>query len=105
LADRREDDDYPVGDPHRFPDGRPKSSPDDTSLLGLAAVWSEIEAPMPPKRSPGRGGSHQRRGARRARRARRGRRTQPLGLPVVIGLVVAFAVALGVIAVLVALLS
>jgi ferric-dicitrate binding protein FerR (iron transport regulator) len=27
-----------------------QESPDDTSLLGLAAVWSELEAPMPPKR-------------------------------------------------------
>jgi hypothetical protein len=25
-------------------------SPDDTSLLGLAAVWAELDAPMPPKR-------------------------------------------------------
>jgi hypothetical protein len=30
----------------------PRDSPDDTSLLGLAAVWSELEAPMPPKRQP-----------------------------------------------------
>jgi ferric-dicitrate binding protein FerR (iron transport regulator) len=41
----------------------PDSSPDDTSLLGLAAVWSELDAPMPPKRQP----SH-RPGSRRARR-------------------------------------
>jgi hypothetical protein len=25
-------------------------SPDDTSLLGLAAVWAELDAPMPAKR-------------------------------------------------------
>ena len=25
-------------------------STDDTSLLGLAAVWAELDAPMPPKR-------------------------------------------------------
>ncbi len=35
-------------------------SPDDTSLLGLAAVWAELDAPMPPKRRathrPGRRG-------------------------------------------------
>jgi hypothetical protein len=30
----------------------PRDSPEDTSLLGLAAVWSELEAPMPPKRQP-----------------------------------------------------
>jgi ferric-dicitrate binding protein FerR (iron transport regulator) len=29
-----------------------RDSPEDTSLLGLAAVWSELEAPMPPKRRP-----------------------------------------------------
>jgi ferric-dicitrate binding protein FerR (iron transport regulator) len=29
-----------------------RDSPEDTSLLGLAAVWSELEAPMPPKRQP-----------------------------------------------------
>jgi hypothetical protein len=25
-------------------------SPDDTSLLGLPAIWAELDAPMPPKR-------------------------------------------------------
>ncbi|MGH8776042.1 MAG: hypothetical protein ACRDWI_13040 [Jiangellaceae bacterium] len=40
-----------------------RESPDDTSLLGLAAVWAELDAPMPPKRQP----SHRlgRRGERR----------------------------------------
>ncbi|HSI93455.1 MAG TPA: hypothetical protein VK925_08130, partial [Jiangellaceae bacterium] len=68
MTDRHEGE--PGSDPLRFPDGRPKSSPDDTSLLGLAAVWSEIDEPMPPKRSAGKGGIHQRGRSRRARRAR-----------------------------------
>lgn len=37
--------------------------PDGTSLLGLAAVWSELDAPMPPKRPASH--RHGRRGARR----------------------------------------
>lgn len=93
MSDRHEPDE--VSDPHRFPDGRPKSSPDDTSLLGLAAVWSEIDAPMPPKRSSGRRGSHQRGRSRRARRARRGRRPPTL---LVIGIGLAIMLTLGVIA-------
>ena len=27
-----------------------EATPDDTSLLGLAAIWAELDAPMPPKR-------------------------------------------------------
>jgi hypothetical protein len=41
-------------------------SPDDTSLLGLAAIWTEIDAPMPPKRRA----NH-----------REGRRGQPPAIP------------------------
>lgn len=86
-------DSAPVSDPHRFPDGRPKSSPDDTSLLGLAAVWSEIDAPLPPKRSTGGRRAHGRAGRRSHRR-----RSQPVGKPVLIGLMGSIALAVGVIA-------
>ena len=36
-------------------------SPDDTSLLGLAAVWAELDAPMPPKRRASHRDGHRRR--------------------------------------------
>lgn len=77
------------GDPHFFPDGRPKASPDDTSLLGLSAVWSKMDEPLPPKGTAaagGRhagGGSHGRRAARR--RARRAERTIPRGVVIGVG--------------------
>lgn len=100
MTDRHEDDS--VSDPLRFPDGRPKSSPDDTSLLGLAAVWSEIDEPMPPKRSADKGGTHQR---GRSHRARRARPAQSPGVRVILGLAAAVALALAVIVVLVAQLS
>ncbi len=100
MTDRHEP--APVSDPFRFPDGRPKSSPDDTSLLGLAAVWSEIDEPLPPKGSTRR---HAGRGRRGGRRGRRARRYQPVARPVVIGLVGAVALTLGVIAILVALVT
>lgn len=78
--------------------GPSKSSPDDTSLLGLKAVWSELDAPMPPKRSRG---SRHARGARR----RRARRAPGVGAPVLLILTLAVALAVGVIAVLLGLLS
>ena len=62
----------------------PEASPDDTSLLGLAAVWSELDAPMPPKRAA----SHRHAG----RRARRAPRSVPTGL--VVGLAGAVLLAL-----------
>lgn len=76
------------GDPHYFPDGRPKVSPDDTSMLGLSAVWSEMDEPLPPRgfEAGGRhsgGGSHGRRAARR--RARRAARTVPRGVMIGVG--------------------
>lgn len=92
----------PASDPLRFPDGRPKSSPDETSLLGLAAVWSEIDEPLPPKGASRRRGGHGRRSGRRARRARR---AQAVSRPVVFGLLGAVVLTLGVIGLLVALLT
>lgn len=77
------------GDPNFFPDGRPKTSPDDTSLLGLSAVWSKMDEPLPPRGATGAGGrhagggSHGRRAARR--RARRAERTIPRGVVVGVG--------------------
>ena len=62
----------------------PEASPDDTSLLGLAAVWSELDAPMPPKRPP----AHRHAG----RRARRPQRTAPTAL--IVGLAGAVLLAL-----------
>lgn len=100
MTDRHEGE--PESDPLRFPDGRPKSSPDDTSLLGLAAVWSEIDEPMPPKRSAGKGGIHQR---GRSRRARRARSAQSPGVRVMVGLAAAVVLALVVIVFLVIQLS
>lgn len=90
MTDR--DDSAAASDPHRFPDGRPKSSPDDTSLLGLAAVWSELETPLPPKRTNGK----RRANARAGRRSHR-RRAQSVGKPVLIGLLSSIVLALGVI--------
>jgi hypothetical protein len=95
-------------DPLRFPDGRPKSSPDDTSMLGLAAVWSELDEPLPAKGAGGRrasggrhtsGGRHGSVGRRASRRlARKQARTIPR--PVLIVLGAALALALGITAVL-----
>jgi ferric-dicitrate binding protein FerR (iron transport regulator) len=62
----------------------PEASPDDTSLLGLAAVWSELDAPMPPKRAA----SHRHAG----RRARRAPRSVPTAL--IVGLAGAVLLAL-----------
>ncbi|HZY28937.1 MAG: hypothetical protein ACRDVO_16765 [Jiangellaceae bacterium] len=62
----------------------PEASPDDTSLLGLAAVWSELNAPMPPKRRP----AHRHAG----RRARRPQRSAPTAL--IVGLAGAVLLAL-----------
>ena len=76
-----------VGDPGHFPDGRPKSSPDDTSLLGLRAVWSELDEPLPPK-----AGRH---GSRRSRR--RVRTSWRVPLPLVIGISVAVGLTLGIV--------
>ncbi|HET6686250.1 MAG TPA: hypothetical protein VFH02_06965 [Jiangellaceae bacterium] len=67
----------------------PEASPDDTSLLGLAAVWSELNAPMPPKRRP----AHRHAG----RRARRPQRSAPTAL--IVGLAGAVLLALLVIVV------
>jgi hypothetical protein len=103
VTDRHEG--APESDPLRFPDGRPKSSPDDTSLLGLAAVWSEIDEPMPPKRSAGKGGTHQRGRSRQTRRARRARPAQSPGVRVMLGLAAAVVLALAVIVFLVIQLS
>ncbi|MBD0292932.1 MAG: hypothetical protein ICV70_05090 [Jiangellaceae bacterium] len=71
---------------------RRKLSPDDTSLLGLAAVWAELDAPMPPK-------------GRRARRAeqRGSARTLSVSVPVIIGLGTAVLLALVMMLLLVAL--
>lgn len=76
------------GNPHYYPDGRPKASPDDTSMLGLSAVWSEMDEPMPAKGTEvaGRhagGGNQGRRAARR--RARRAERTIPRGVMIGVG--------------------
>lgn len=35
---------YDESTPYRHADGRPKMSPDETSLFGLNAVWSEVES-------------------------------------------------------------
>lgn len=86
-------DSAPLRDPHYFPDGRVKSSPDDTSLLGLDAVWSELDAPLPPKRAKGGRRAHGRAGRRTHRR-----RAQSVGKPVLIGLLVSVALAFGIIA-------
>lgn len=105
MTDRNEG--APASDPGRFPDGRPKSSPDDTSLLGLAAVWSEIDEPLPPK-SSGHGASRHReaaRGSHAGRRARRAARRRRVAAPVVLGLVGAVVLTLAVIAFLVVQLS
>ncbi|HEX6197492.1 MAG TPA: hypothetical protein VFZ37_16370 [Jiangellaceae bacterium] len=86
---RRRTESVQRGDPHFFPDGRRKTSPDDTSLLGLSAVWSELDEPLPPKgvaaagRRHAGGGSHGRRAARR--RARRAERTIPRGVMIGVG--------------------
>lgn len=85
MGDRR--DSSHAGDPGYFPDGTPKSSPDDTSLLGLHAVWSEIDEPFPPK-----GGAP---GSRRARR--RAKTSWRVPLPLVIGISVAVGLTLGII--------
>lgn len=83
------------GDPHYFPDGRPKTSPDDTSMLGLSAVWSEMDEPLPPRGAAVAGGRHAgggnqgRRAARR--RARRAERTIPRGVAIGIGSALALA--------------
>lgn len=79
----------PVGNPDRFPDGRPKSSPDDTSLLGLAAVWADLDAPVPPKK-PHR--NRHRKGSRH-----RARRVSSVSMPVAVGLGFAMVLALVVI--------
>lgn len=76
------------GNPHYYPDGRPKASPDDTSMLGLSAVWSEMDEPMPARGAEvaGRhagGGNQGRRAARR--RARRAERTIPRGVMIGVG--------------------
>jgi hypothetical protein len=69
-------------------EGRPRyavrePSPDDTSVFGLAAVWAELDAPMPPKRRP----SH-----RDGRRGRLPAAAMPVG--VVAGLAAAVLLAL-----------
>ena len=56
-----------------------EASPDDTSLLGLAAVWAELDEPMPPK-------------GRATRRP--GRRGRPLSVPAHVPLLVGLAGAL-----------
>lgn len=40
--------------PYRHADGRPKVSPDETSLFGLNAVWSEVasSSESPPEPAP-----------------------------------------------------
>jgi hypothetical protein len=60
-------------------------SPDDTSLLGLAAVWAELDAPMPPKRRS----TH-----RQGRRAQLSAATTPVGLLVGLAAAMALAVAM-----------
>jgi hypothetical protein len=85
MSDRQ--DPPPVRDPGYFPDGRPKSSPDDTSLLGLHAVWSEIDEPLPPKAEQSR--------SRRARR--RARATWSVPAPLVIGISAAVGITLAII--------
>ncbi|HEX6233588.1 MAG TPA: hypothetical protein VFZ63_10745 [Jiangellaceae bacterium] len=85
MGDRQ--DPSPVGDPGHLPDGRPKSSPDDTSLLGLHAIWSEIDEPLPPKTR-----------RRRSRRAhRRARATWDVPAPLVIGISAAVGITLAII--------
>lgn len=85
MGDRR--DPSNVGDLGHFPDGSPKSSPDDTSLLGLHAVWSELDEPLPRKAD--------RHGTRRARR--RAKAPWRVPLPLVIGLSVAVGLTVGII--------
>ena len=85
MSDRR--DSTHGGDLGHFPDGTPKSSPDDTSLLGLHAVWSEIDEPLPPKAARHR--------SRRARR--RAQASWEIPLPLVIGISVAVGLTLGII--------
>ena len=85
MGDRR--DPKHGSDLGHFPDGRPKSSPDDTSLLGLRAVWSELDEPLQPKV-----GRH---GSRRARR--RARTSWRVPLPLVIGISVAVGLTVGII--------
>lgn len=61
----------PAGsDPHWHADGRPKSSPDETSMFGLNAVWSELEDT--PSAAP--------------RRSRHSARKQPDRTPMIIGI-------------------
>jgi hypothetical protein len=79
----------PAGDPHFYADGRPKASPDDTSLLGLHAVWSELDEPLPAKGSTGRHGS--RRARRRAGTAWR------VPLPLVVGIAAAVGITIAII--------
>lgn len=84
----RQDPTHP-GDLGHLPDGRPKLSPDDTSLLGLHAVWSEIDEPLPPK------GAVARHGTRRVRRQARTAWRVPLSL--VIGISAAVVLTLAII--------
>lgn len=94
MTDRH--DTRPVSEPLRFPDGRLKSSPDDTSLLGLAAVWTEIDAPLPP-RTPDAGGRPQVRNGAHQRHAKpRVRRARSVVGPVAAGVIVAVALAVGI---------
>jgi hypothetical protein len=79
----------PASDQHFYADGRPKSSPDDTSLLGLHAVWSELDEPLPEKGTAGRHGS---------RRARRQARTAwRVPLPLVVGIAAAVGLTIAII--------
>ncbi|HSJ62179.1 MAG TPA: hypothetical protein VK895_13180 [Jiangellaceae bacterium] len=85
MSDRREP---AQGDELGYlPDGRPKLSPDDTSLLGLHAVWSELDEPLPPK-----GSRHL---SRRARRQARSAWRVPM--PLVIGISAAVGITLAII--------
>ena len=85
MSDRREP--TQGGELGYLPDGRPKLSPDDTSLLGLHAVWSELDDPLPPK------GSRQL--SRRARR--QARSTWRVPMPLVIVISAAIGLTLGII--------
>lgn len=57
-----------IAQPLRHADGRLKKSPDDTSLLGLSAVWSELDAELPPPGAAGRSGRRRSAARRRSNR-------------------------------------
>lgn len=63
-----------TAEPLRHADGRIKKSPDETSLLGLNAVWTELDGDLPHPDAVGR------RGRRASAARRRSNRTVFWGL-------------------------